>query len=44
MVSALIILDDKWEEKRKEANEKLKKQCDYSGIPFIALDNIVRSC
>ena len=43
MESALTIRNDKWDVKRKKVNEKLKKQCDYSSIPFIAHINIARS-
>ena len=39
MVSALTIVNGKWDEKRKEVNEKLKN-CDYSGIAFITHDNV----
>ena len=37
------IRNNEWDEKGKELNEKLKKQCNYLVIPFITHDNIVSS-
>ena len=43
MRSPLIIKNNKWDEKRKTMDKKLKKQCNHSSIQFISHDNIVRN-